>query len=175
MLLCCCLPCKARASTPPAEERVTLFFARANKRVTRKESTGVRALGFGVLKTRNGTKRPGPPDRGAEQTFSSSNTGDREHTDDEVRGGAVSGPYVASTNTCVASARPFRIVRCVKPGAPRDVLSFLVTLFFTRVKKRVTRSSAGGVEALALQNKKQARSRWMTSSAVEARLPLSRE
>ena len=30
------------------------------------------------------------------------------------------------------------------------VLSFLVTLFFTRVKKRVTRSSAGGVEALAL-------------------------
>jgi hypothetical protein len=31
------------------------------------------------------------------------------------------------------------------------VLSFLVTLFFTRVKKRVTRSSAGGVEALALQ------------------------
>jgi hypothetical protein len=33
------------------------------------------------------------------------------------------------------------------------VLSFLVTLFFTRVKKRVTRSSAGGVEALALGNK----------------------
>jgi hypothetical protein len=31
------------------------------------------------------------------------------------------------------------------------VLSFLVTLFFTRVKKRVTRSSAGGVEALALK------------------------
>ena len=29
-----------------------------------------------------------------------------------------------------------------------DVLSFLVTLFFTRVKKRVTRSSVGGVEAL---------------------------
>jgi hypothetical protein len=35
------------------------------------------------------------------------------------------------------------------------VLSFLVTLFFTRVKKRVTRSSAGGVEALALENKKE--------------------
>jgi hypothetical protein len=33
------------------------------------------------------------------------------------------------------------------------VLSFLVTLFFTRVKKRVTRSSEGGVEALALGNK----------------------
>src|ERR1043166_1323059 len=31
------------------------------------------------------------------------------------------------------------------------VLSFLVTLFFTRVKKRVTRSSVGGVEALALR------------------------
>jgi hypothetical protein len=29
------------------------------------------------------------------------------------------------------------------------VLSFLVTSFFTRVKKEVTRSSAGGVEALA--------------------------
>jgi hypothetical protein len=32
----------------------------------------------------------------------------------------------------------------------RHVLSFLVTSFFTRVKKEVTRSSAGGVEALAL-------------------------
>ena len=31
------------------------------------------------------------------------------------------------------------------------VLSFLVTLFFTRVKKRVTRSSVGGVEALAFK------------------------
>jgi hypothetical protein len=29
------------------------------------------------------------------------------------------------------------------------VLSFLVTFFFARVKKKVTRSSAGGVEALA--------------------------
>src|SRR3954447_4994781 len=45
------------------------------------------------------------------------------------------------------------------PGVPSSgadhVLSFLVTLLFTRVKKRVTRSSAGGVEALALQNNKQ--------------------
>ena len=32
------------------------------------------------------------------------------------------------------------------------VLSFLVTFFFTRVKKEVTRSSAGGVEALALES-----------------------
>jgi hypothetical protein len=29
----------ARASTPPAEERVTSFFARAKKKVTKKEST----------------------------------------------------------------------------------------------------------------------------------------
>src|SRR4051794_9633841 len=43
------------------------------------------------------------------------------------------------------------------PGVPSSgadhVLSFLVTLFFTRVKKRVTRSSVGGVEALALKDK----------------------
>jgi hypothetical protein len=38
------------------------------------------------------------------------------------------------------------------------VLSFLVTLFFTRVKKRVTRSSAGGVEALALSTTGEKRS-----------------
>jgi hypothetical protein len=43
------------------------------------------------------------------------------------------------------------------------VLSFLVTLFFTRVKKRVTRSSEGGVEALAQENK-----RSPISGAVEA-------
>jgi hypothetical protein len=29
----------SRASTPPAEERVTSFFARAKKKVTKKEST----------------------------------------------------------------------------------------------------------------------------------------
>jgi hypothetical protein len=43
------------------------------------------------------------------------------------------------------------------------VLSFLVTLFFTRVKKRVTRSSAGGVEASALGNKK--RKNWIPAYA----------
>jgi hypothetical protein len=40
------------------------------------------------------------------------------------------------------------------------VLSFLVTLFFTRVKKRVTRSSAGGVEALALRKEKPRQEEW---------------
>src|SRR5579864_1936376 len=37
----------------------------------------------------------------------------------------------------------------VKPRDRRNVLSFLVTSFFARAKKEVTRSSAGGVEALA--------------------------
>jgi hypothetical protein len=45
----------------------------------------------------------------------------------------------------------------------RHVLSFLVTLFFTRVKKRVTRSSKGGVEALALTIKK--RKNWIPAYA----------
>jgi hypothetical protein len=35
-----------RASTPPAEERVTSFFARAKKKVTKKESTLRGAPGF---------------------------------------------------------------------------------------------------------------------------------
>jgi hypothetical protein len=35
-----------RASTPPAEERVTSFFARAKKKVTKKESTVRGAPGF---------------------------------------------------------------------------------------------------------------------------------
>jgi hypothetical protein len=32
---------QCRASTPPAEERVTSFFARAKKKVTKKETRGV--------------------------------------------------------------------------------------------------------------------------------------
>src|SRR5882724_8290738 len=36
----------ARASTPPAEERVTSFFARAKKKVTKKESTLRNTPGF---------------------------------------------------------------------------------------------------------------------------------
>ena len=36
---------QSRASTPPAEERVTSFFARAKKKVTKKESTLRGALG----------------------------------------------------------------------------------------------------------------------------------
>jgi hypothetical protein len=39
------------------------------------------------------------------------------------------------------------------PLATRSVLSFLVTSLFARAKKEVTRSSAGGVEALALNIK----------------------
>src|SRR3954463_2735163 len=54
------------------------------------------------------------------------------------------------------------------PGVPSSgadhVLSFLVTLFFTRVKKRVTRSSAGGVEALALVGKCQSKN-WIPAYA----------
>src|ERR1700682_4087091 len=84
-------------------------------------------------------------------------------------GKAALGRYATPTNTQLGSAQPYRIsVR--KPGAPRHVVSFLVTSFFTRVlrrrsgansvagrvaakgrmpgvKKEVTRSSAGGVEA----------------------------
>jgi hypothetical protein len=37
---------ECRASTPPAEERVTSFFARAKKKVTKKESTLRDAPGF---------------------------------------------------------------------------------------------------------------------------------
>jgi hypothetical protein len=50
--------------------------------------------------------------------------------------------------------RAFTDFRDVKPGASRSVLSFLVTFFFTRVKKKVTRSSAGGVEALLEDQRK---------------------
>ena len=46
----------------------------------------------------------------------------------------------------IRAAFPF--LRAAPPGAPRNVLSFLVTFFFARAKKEVTRSSAGGVEAL---------------------------
>src|SRR5436309_10587996 len=51
--------------------------------------------------------------------------------------------------------RRVSLLTCVPSSGADNVLSFLVTLFFTRVKKRVTRSSAGGVEALALQSEKQ--------------------
>jgi hypothetical protein len=37
---------QSKASTPPAEERVTSFFARAKKKVTKKESTLRGAAGF---------------------------------------------------------------------------------------------------------------------------------
>jgi hypothetical protein len=39
---------QSRASTPPAEERVTSFFARAKKKVTKKESTLRRSPGLTV-------------------------------------------------------------------------------------------------------------------------------
>jgi hypothetical protein len=58
----------------------------------------------------------------------------------------------------------FPTLRGVKPEAPRNVLSFLVTSFFARAKKEVTRSSAGGVEAL-LQDQ----------NRVRTGFPLSRE
>src|SRR5476649_2157135 len=49
----CNLHCKSRASTPPAEERVTSFFARVKKEVTKKEGTLRGAPGF----THRGSER----------------------------------------------------------------------------------------------------------------------
>jgi hypothetical protein len=40
------LDLEAEASTPPSAERVTSFFARAKKKVTKKESTLRGALGY---------------------------------------------------------------------------------------------------------------------------------
>src|SRR4051812_26518063 len=53
---------------------------------------------------------------------------------------------------------------CVPSSGADHVFSFLVTLFFTRVKKRVTRSSVGGVEALALKRETKSKN-WIPACA----------
>jgi len=51
--------------------------------------------------------------------------------------------------------RDFADLQNVNPGAPHNVVSFLVTSFFARAKKEVTRSAAGRVEALHFKSKGQ--------------------
>jgi hypothetical protein len=141
---------RARASTPPAEERVTLFFARAKKRVTRKESTScgapggtVRADGKAVQMALTCSSRQYNGFRACIRTVSSVT-----RRRDYLPATRVPCPGLAERE----DARDGR-VQDAKPGAHANVLSFLVTSFFARAKKEVTRSSAGGVEA-PLYNKK---------------------
>jgi hypothetical protein len=63
--------------------------------------------------------------------------------------------FMLRRRTCYCHLRGLSEALCASPGAPRNVLSFLVTFFFARAKKEVTRSSAGGVEALLQEWKKE--------------------
>ena len=135
---------RAKASTPPTEERVTLFFTRVKKRVTRKESTCERSAPW-------------------EEPPMHSRTSRRRRV--RLLPNMLNGCWLRSKRARKRSGQHCRLLRPSLTGELRsvtartcrsshgalcsDVLSFLVTSFFTRVKKEVTRSSAGGVEALA--------------------------
>ena len=133
---------RTRASTPPAEERVTSFFARAKKEVTKKESTCV------------------APEEGLHGKSAMSRSARSNRSVAEL---ALSSSNSLGTQSCHTSIFLDEHVRAICAGfprmcadplkAPRNVLSFLVTSFFARAKKEVTRSSAGGVEAVALRVK----------------------
>ena len=151
---------QSRASTPPTEEWVTFFLTRVKKKVTKKESTLRGTPGF----THVGSGKPHRSQlrarRGSTKGYQSSLCVSKKLLD-----GSISPCSVLWTG----KVRTIADLHRAKPRAQNNVLSFLVTSFFTRVKKEVTRSSGGRVEALLLTQKRtQARSKWMTSSAVES-------
>jgi hypothetical protein len=76
------LDLESRASTPPLEERVTSFFARAKKEVTKKENTWVCPSGFTSCKSEKAQTVPVHKVGGIEYALSSSNTDDASDTDD---------------------------------------------------------------------------------------------
>jgi hypothetical protein len=132
---------QSRASTPPAEERVTSFFARAKKKVTKKESTwrdtpGFTLGGAGSLRRWRLRIRRGRPTAHGLSIASG------------YRRCCLAVSHFLAPTSWIGNFRDSAGERGVKPGAQRNVLSFLVTFFFARAKKEVTRSSAGGVEAL---------------------------
>jgi hypothetical protein len=92
------LPVQARASTPPAEERVTSFFARAKKKVTKKETRGVTPQVFRLENLRR--RAPFHPlDRGAELAFRQVIPAMQAADSDDRRKAALIGRYATSTNT----------------------------------------------------------------------------
>ena len=132
-----------KRSTPPAEERVTSFFTRVKKEVTKKESTSRQSAPWEDLHVCAVTLRSAPVrlDCGNLQRCALRLPSSGANMDSKCEAEVV--PDIFAT---LSSARGGS-----SHGALcSHVLSFLVTLFFTRVKKRVTRSSVGGVEALAL-------------------------
>jgi hypothetical protein len=136
---------QSKASTPPAEERVTSFFTRVKKEVTKKESTLRGAPGFTLEEPGSLRRWHLRVRRGRSMAFYGSRVVSR------YRRCRLTAAHFLAPTYWIGIFRDSADEPDVKPGVPRNVLSF--GDFSLHEQRKVTRSAAGRVEALQIKQR----------------------